>query len=84
MRAGMTFKSGERVVHLGGVRKELSRNRGMVLTILEGPVRIVGYTGERYIVDQPIFPHGSEHATLYHANAKYLLALRYAKTLGLA
>ena len=78
------FKAGDKVVHLGGVRKELSHNRGMVLTILEGPIRIAGYAGGRYIVDRPLWQHGSELATMYHANAKYLLGLRYAKTLGLA
>lgn len=77
------FKPGDKVVHLGGVRKELSLNRGMVLTILEGPIRIAGYTGERYIVDRPIWQHGSEHATMYHADARNLLGLRHAKTLGL-
>lgn len=78
------FKSGDKVVHLGGVLKELSRNRGMVLTILEGPIRMEGYTGWRYIVDLPLWKPGSEHATMYHADAKNLLGLRYAKTLGLA
>ena len=76
------FKSGDVVVHLGGVLKERSRNRGMVLTILEGPVRIEGYAGTRYIVDKPIWAQGAENATMYHAKAEYLFRLRTAEALN--
>lgn len=69
------FKPGDVVVHLGGALKERSRNRGRVLTILEGPVRIDGYSGNRYIVDKPIWVRDAGNATVYHANAEYLLKL---------
>lgn len=70
------FKVGDNVVHLGGVRGELSRNRGKVLTILEGPIKIEGFSGYRYIVDKPLFADDFFNSTsAHHANEQYLLKL---------
>lgn len=70
------FQNGDTVVHLGGVSGLASRNRGVVLTIKDGPLRIYGYSGQRYIVDRPLFMQGGVSATAYHANEQYLLKLR--------
>lgn len=69
------YKNGDKVVHLGGVNGTASRNRGVVLTILEGPMKIVGYKGVRYIVDRPMYLAGSPTPNAYHANAEHLLKL---------
>jgi hypothetical protein len=71
------FKAGDKVVHLGGALGSASRNRGMELIILEGPLRIMGVPGTRYIVDRPIYHTGSNNAepNMYHANEDYLLKL---------
>jgi hypothetical protein len=73
------FKAGDIVVHTGGTSGIRSRNRGMVLTILEGPLRIVGLRGYRYIVDRPLYLYGQpigESPTMYSANAEYLFKLK--------
>ena len=76
------FKQGDKVVHLGGRAGLASRNRGKVLTIVDGPYLIVGFTGVRYIVDAPVHLYQSK-SKVYHANAAHLLQLRYAKELGI-
>lgn len=70
------FKAGDKVVHLGGALGEASRNRGTVLTILEGPLTIDGWQGVRYIVDKPMFAEKALTADHYHANGRYLLKLK--------
>lgn len=70
------YKNGDKVVHLGGAKGQTSRNRGSVLTILEGPIKIVGYTGVRYIVDRPVYITGHPKPIVYHADAEYLLKLK--------
>ncbi|ASJ79307.1 hypothetical protein HOU10_gp31 [Curvibacter phage P26059B] len=71
------FKAGDRVVHLGGVLGKASRNHGMELVILEGPMRIAGVAGTRYIVDRPLYSNrtGVGDPDMYHANEQYLLKL---------
>ena len=71
------FKAGDKVVHLGGVIGDASRNRGMELIILEGPMRIAGAAGTRYIVDRPLYSSrtGGSGPDMYHANEQYLLKL---------
>ena len=76
------FKQGDKVVHLGGRAGLASRNRGKVLTIVDGPYRISGFTGLRYIVDVPVYLH-EDSTQVYHANAANLLKLRFAKELGI-
>lgn len=71
----MNFKHNDKVVHLGGKLGTASKNRGKVLTILEGPLKIAGFSGDRYIVDKPVYKHSSDKATMYHANSAYLLKL---------
>ena len=58
-----------------------SRNRGKVFTIVDGPYRIAGFNGLRYIVDAPVHLYQSK-LQVYHADAAHLLQLRYAKELG--
>lgn len=70
------FKAGDKVVHLGGVYGTSSRNRGKVLNILDGPYKIAGWAGSRYIVDRPVFAVASPTATGYHANEEHLLLLK--------
>ena len=77
------FKRGDKVVHLGGVRGLNSRNRGQVMTILDGPYKIAGYQGPRYIVDAGVYMEYSGDQLVYHANSAHLLQLRYANTLGI-
>lgn len=77
------FKRGDKVVHLGGVRGLNSRNRGQVMTIVDGPYNIVGYKGTRYIVDVGVYLESKGDAVVYHAGGAHLLHLRYAKTLGI-
>ena len=77
------FKRGDKVVHLGGVRGLNSRNRGQVMTILDGPYNIAGYKGTRYIVDVGVYMEDSGDTLVYHASSAHLLQLRYAKTLGI-
>jgi hypothetical protein len=71
------FKAGDRVVHLGGVKGTASRNRGKELIILEGPLRISGAAGVRYIVDRPLYSSRTAlgEEDMYHANEDYLLRL---------
>ncbi|MCA3173538.1 MAG: hypothetical protein ING25_10890 [Burkholderiales bacterium] len=76
------FKQGDKVVHLGGRAGLASRNRDKVLTIVDGPYRIAGFTGLRYIVDAPVYLYQSNQQ-VYHANAAHLLKLQYAKELGI-
>ena len=71
-----TFVAGDKVVHLGGLRGLSSRNRGVALTIKEGPLRISGYAGVRYIVDRPLYVFGGVSADIYHANEAYLMKLK--------
>lgn len=70
------FKAGDKVVHLGATASQASRNRGKVLTILEGPRKIVGFTGVRYIVDKPLFMPNDLTPDLHHADERYLLLLK--------
>lgn len=70
------FKRGDKVVHLGGVLGEASRNRGKVLTIVDGPYKFVGYAGERYITDRTVDYSNCDEPAQYHANAEYLLLLK--------
>lgn len=69
------FKQGDKVVHLGGLSGVNSANRGKVLTIIDGPYKIVGYVGERYIVDKACKIHMHDEY-VYHANAEHLLKLK--------
>ena len=71
-----TFVAGDKVVHLGGLCGGISRNRGVALTIKEGPLRISGYAGVRYIVDRPIYVAGRVNADIYHADEAYLMKLK--------
>lgn len=70
------FKAGDKVVHLGGMYGNASRNRGMVLTVLEGPLRISGFSGSRYIVDRPLYVAGALTPAMHHANEDCLLLLK--------
>ena len=68
------FKQGDKVVHLGGRAGLASRNRSKVFTIVDGPYRIEGFTGLRYIVNKPVYIYNSS-TPVFHANAEHLLKL---------
>lgn len=73
------FNVGDKVVHVGGRSGSACPNRGLVLTILDGPYKIMGWAGLRYVVDGGVLVDGK---TIRHANAAHLLRLRVAESLG--
>jgi hypothetical protein len=77
------FKRGDKVVHLGGKSGLNSRNRGQVMTIIDGPYSLKGWAGVRYIVDVGVYLEDAGETVHYHANAAHLLHLRYAKNAGI-
>lgn len=70
------FKAGDKVVHLGGDYGNARRNRGLVLTVLDGPYNISGWSGSRYIVDRPVYAVGAPTGADYHADEEHLLLLK--------